>query len=52
LEYLFSLVLECPDALSRGNAASLLKYVLVSLKMQEKDYMYEAEDYEVVGDDG
>lgn len=45
-------MLDCPDALSRSNAASLLKYVLVSLKMQEKDYLYEAEDYEVLGDDG
>lgn len=51
-DYLFSLLLENPDALSRGHTASLLKFVLVSLKMQEKDYLYEAEDYEVVGDDG
>ena len=30
----------------------LLKYVLVHLKMKEKDYLFEPEDYEVEGDDG
>jgi hypothetical protein len=32
--------------------ATLLKYVLVALKMQEQDYLFEMEDYEVEGDDG
>ena len=30
----------------------LLKYVLVHLKMKEKDYLFEPEDFEVEGDDG
>lgn len=30
----------------------LLRYVLVTAKMQEKDYLMEMEDYEVEGDDG
>jgi len=30
----------------------LLRYVLVTLKMQEQDYLMEMEDYEVEGDDG
>lgn len=50
--YLFSLLLECPDTRARQSVASLLKYVLVTLKMQEQDYLFEAEDYEVEGDDG
>lgn len=50
--YLFSLLLECPDTRARQSVASLLKYILVTLKMQEQDYLFEAEDYEVEGDDG
>jgi len=50
--YLFSLLLECPDTRARQSVANLLKYVLVTLKMQEQDYLFEAEDYEVEGDDG
>ena len=51
-EFLFALLLECPDARTRGNVAALLKYVLVTLKMKEREYLYEAEDYEVADDDG
>lgn len=51
-DYLFSLLLECPDSIARTHVATLLKYVLVTLKMQERDYLHEPEDYEVVGDDG
>merc|ERR1719453_2058231 len=29
-----------------------MKYVLVALKIKEKDYLFEAEDYEFEGDDG
>lgn len=29
-----------------------MKYILVRLKMKEKDYLFEAEDYEFEGDDG
>jgi hypothetical protein len=50
--YLFSLLLECPDTKARQCVAGLMKYVLVSLKMKEQDYLHEAEDYEVEGDDG
>jgi len=32
--------------------ANLLKFVLVTLKMKEKDYLMEPEDFEVEGDDG
>jgi hypothetical protein len=34
-DYLFSLLLECTDSRARHSAAGLLKYVLVTLKMQE-----------------
>ena len=51
-EYLFALLLECPDTRARSSVATLLKYVLVALKMREKDYLLEPEDYEVEGDNG
>ena len=51
-EYLFSLLLECGDLRVRQGVSALLRYVLVALKMHEKDYLYEAEEYEVVGDNG
>jgi len=50
--YLFSLLLECPDTRARTNVATLLKYVLVVLKVEEQDYLLEPEDYEVEGDKG
>ena len=34
-DYLFSLLLECPDTRARSSVATLLKYVLVVLKMKE-----------------
>lgn len=51
-DFLFSLLLECPDTRARTNVANLLKYVLVSLKIQEQEYLFEPEDYVVEGDDG
>jgi hypothetical protein len=33
--FLFQLLLECPDVRARQNVTLLLKYVLVSLKMKE-----------------
>jgi len=51
-DYLFSLLLDCPDTRARQSVARLLKYVLVSLKMQDKEHLWEAEDFEVEGDDG
>jgi hypothetical protein len=33
--YLFSLLLECPDTKARSNITTLLKYVLVVLKIEE-----------------
>jgi hypothetical protein len=50
--YLFAALLECPDKAARNHVATLLKYVLVVLKMQEKDYLLEAEEYEVEGEKG
>lgn len=50
--YFFSLLLECTDGKdSRPCVAVLLKYCLVTLKMQEREYLTESEDYEVQGDD-
>jgi hypothetical protein len=51
-DYLFQLLLECPDSLARTHAATLLKYVLVTLKMDEKEYLFEPEEYEIEGADG
>lgn len=51
-EYLFELLLECRDTLARSHIATLMKHILVTLKMQDKDIFFEAEDYEVEGDDG
>jgi len=50
--FLISLLLECPDNKARSCVATLVKYILVRLKMKEKDYLFEAEDYEFEGDDG
>jgi len=50
--FLISLLLECPDNKARSCVAALMKYILVRLKMKEKDYLFEAEDYEFEGDDG
>ena len=50
--YLFETLLECTDMKSRKNAMTLMKYVLVALKMHEKEYLLEPEDFEVEGDDG
>jgi hypothetical protein len=50
--FLISLLLECPDNKARSCIATLMKYVLVTLKMKEKDYLQELEDYEFEGDDG
>jgi hypothetical protein len=50
--HLFAALLECPDKATRIHVATLLKYVLVALKMAEKDYLLEAEEYEVEGDSG
>jgi hypothetical protein len=49
--FLFSLLLECPDVRARQSIANLLKYVLVTLKIKEQDYLMEAEDFVVEGDD-
>jgi hypothetical protein len=51
-DYLFALLLECPDTRARTGVATLLKHVLVALKMREKDFLLEPEDYVVEGDDG
>jgi hypothetical protein len=50
--FLFSLLLECPDSRARQSIANLLKFVLCKLKFIEKDYLMEPEDFEVEGDDG
>ena len=50
--YLFQLLLECPDSLSRSCVGTLLKYILVTLKMQDKDFLFEREEYGLIGDDG
>jgi len=50
--YLIELLLECSDNRARTSVATLLKYILVTLKMKEKDYLFEAEEFEVEGDDG
>jgi hypothetical protein len=47
-----SLLLECPDAVSRFNVATLVKYILNVLKVQEKDILYEVEDYHYTNDKG
>jgi hypothetical protein len=39
-EYLMQLLLECPDPTVRFNVAFLLKHILNTLKIQEKDFLY------------
>ena len=47
------LLLECPDYVSRVNISNLLKFVLNTLKEQEKDYLYELKTVvEINNDDG
>jgi len=48
-DYLFALLLECPDSKARSSIASLLKYMLVILKLREKDFLLETEDYKIEG---
>lgn len=50
--YLLELLLECPDVVSRSNIANLLKYVVNTLKVSEKDYLYEIEKIETTGENG
>lgn len=50
--FLISLILESPDTKARSCVASLMKYILVRLKMKEKDYLFESEEYEFEGDEG
>ena len=51
-DYLFQLLLECPDGPARRHVATFLKYVLVTLKMKEKNYLMELEEYQGEGEDG
>lgn len=51
-DYLFALLLECPDTRARSCVASLLRHVLVVLKLKDQHCLLEAEDFEVEGDDG
>ena len=46
-EYLFTVMLECPDSISRLNICMLVKFVLTKLKLKEKDYLYEVVKEEV-----
>lgn len=48
--FLIALILESPDTRARASVAALMRYILVRLKMKEKDYLFEMEDYEVEGD--
>lgn len=50
--YLFVLLLECPDYVTRVNISNLVKYVLNILKEEEKDYLYEMEVVEQKNEDG
>lgn len=45
-QYLLELLLECPDVVTRTNVAALLKYVVNTLKISEKDHLYETETIE------
>ena len=45
-------MLECPDPVSRTNVADLLKYVVNTLKMTERDTLYDTEKVEVENDKG
>ena len=42
-EYLYALLLECPDNLARTAIGNMLKRLLNNLKLKEKDYLNEQE---------
>jgi len=46
-EYLFTVMLECPDSISRLNICMLVKFVLTKLKLKEKDQLYDVVKEEV-----
>lgn len=51
-DYLMTLLLECPDAVSRFNIATLIKHVINVLKLKEKDILLEFEDYTTTNEKG
>jgi len=53
-ECIFEVLLDCTDTTSRQNVGNLTKYLMSRLKMIEKDYLYENEEFEeeIIGDDG
>lgn len=50
--YLIELILECPDVVTRTNVSTLLKYILSTLKVVEKDYLYETEQVKKTNEKG
>jgi hypothetical protein len=51
-EYLFDVLLECPDQRARTYVAMFIKYVVIQLREKERDYLNEKEQYTTINLDG
>ena len=50
--YLYQLMLDNPESSARTAFGKFMRYLLVTLKMHEKDYLCKGEEYVVYGDNG
>jgi len=51
-DYLFTLLLECSDVQARSAIGLLMKHIIITLKLRDKDILYEKDEVEVTGSDG